>query len=61
MVRGGDVLIWLLPLVQVSHVDRPVVCSRGQTLRSAIDVSETETTAQRTLAASRGQRAQTRA
>lgn len=57
----GEVSIWLLPLVQVSHVDGPVVCSRGETLRPAIDVGETETTAQRTLAAGRGQRAQTRA
>lgn len=61
MVWRGEVSIWLLPLVQVSHVDGPVVCSRGQTLRPTVDVGETETTAQRTLAAGRGQRAQTRA
>jgi len=58
IILGRGVLLscWsgFLPFVQVSHVDRPIVSSRSQTLRPTIDVSETETTAQRTLAASRG-------
>jgi len=38
-------LFGFLPLVQIGHVDGPVVRRRGQTLGTAIDVGETKTTA----------------
>lgn len=56
---GMGCLFGFLPLVQIGHVDGPVVRRRSQTLGTAVDVGETKTTAQRTLAASRGQRAKT--